>query len=664
MYSFTSLWAFHASVPPYLATDKDNPRQLSLLLRTRKEAGVSNVFVCTAPEGEGIATEARRTDPEFEPMLQRSAAYASDWEWWKVRIEIGAEHTGYKFRLVTEQGHFFLNARGIIRGTPLDKYDFKYNFSDNPPEWVRDSVVYQIFPDRFCCGDPETNVKDGEYELVGQPVKAFAWDEPLDTACGNRSFYGGDLPGIVKKLDYLQDLGVTALYINPIFTSPSNHKYDVADYFNVDPHFGGNEALAELRKETRRRGMRLIIDFVPNHCGNRNDWFVKACEDKQSPERSFFKFHNDNNSDYERWLGVGTLPRLNYRSRELRRRMYGNRNSALRVWLREPYSLDGWRLDVANMLARYKFCDLGHEVGREMRKAVKRQKAQCWLLAENFFDYSDYEQGDEFDAVMNYRGFCLPCLQWMAGRDYKAFEGHPGGDPCPLPTADFACQLQSFRSSVPESIALNMLNLLGSHDTPRLMTMNRNARRKVEALFILMFAYQGVPHVYYGDENGMEGGGDPDCRRPMNWNAENWDTELHELVKKLCSLRKEVNALRRGSLQWLCASGDSIAFVRDDGVRRAVCTVCRATASEETLLEAAAADSASALPVKPAGDSAVALAEVSVKAACIPENTVFVGAVSGIRTVVSGGVIKALPMGLGAEIWLEELPQPSAGLDD
>ena len=217
----------------------------------------------------------------------------------------------------------------------------------------------------------------------------------------------------------MQDLGINTLYLNPIFTAYSNHKYDVIDYDHVDPHLGGNEALVKLRQALDKRGMHYMLDIVPNHCGVWHPWFQAACSDPNAPEAEFFTFH-DHPVDYESWLGHKALPKLNYRSRELRRRIYNSDDAVFRRWLRPPYAADGWRVDVANMLGRQGETQIGHKVARGIRRAVKETRRNAYLMAESFFDSSAQLQGDEWDGMMNYAGFTLPLWHWLRGFDQGA----------------------------------------------------------------------------------------------------------------------------------------------------------------------------------------------------------------------------------------------------
>ena len=346
--------------------------RVELRLRLAADAPVSEVLLRTTPDGESAFA-----------YLQPGAVDGPT-QWWTVEVAASMPVVNYRFLLVTTDGVWWYNAAGLHAHNPSDYADFRLLAGYEAPRWVADTVFYQIFPDRFADGDPNTNVQTGEWTYRGQPVVARPWGARPGSA-GNDSleFYGGDLPGITARLDYLQALGVNALYLNPIFTAPSVHRYDVTDYTTVDAHLGGNAALAELRAALTARGMRLMLDIVPNHCGVGHPWFVAAQADANSPTAEFFSFtrHPD---EYAAWLGVRSLPKLDYRSQRLRNVMYRAADSVFRQWLRPPYSIDGWRVDVANMLGRQGELQIGPEVVRELRRAVKEELPDAYLLGENF----------------------------------------------------------------------------------------------------------------------------------------------------------------------------------------------------------------------------------------------------------------------------------------
>lgn len=571
----------HDGSPLYVQGDYKMGSSQKIWLRVGADAPVERVFLRSYPNGEQAVT----------PMEAVPVGAGADGKvrWWEGTLPLTMPQNPYRFMLLTDEGGWWYSAAGATRHSPTDATDFKLLAGYNGPEWVRSTVFYQIFPDRFADGDSSNNVKNGEYSVYGQPVIARKWGERPNTArgYGGREFFGGDLQGITQNLDYLQDLGVTAVYLTPIFTAPTNHKYDVADYREVDPHFGGNAALADLRSALDGRGMRLMLDIVPNHSGKSHGWFTAALADPQSPTAEYFFFYN-HPGEYESWFGTGTLPKLNYQSLALRDEMYAGENSIMRSWMRPPYRIDGWRVDVANMLGRQGESQLGHKVGRGMRKAVKAEDPQTYLLGEHFHDGTSHLQGDELDASMNYRGFSLPLLRWLSGFD-TAFPARPYANPHPLPSAALADQWQVFLAAIPWQIALQQFNLLGSHDTPRVLTAVKNDVGLAKVAAAVLMTFPGVPCVYYGDEIGMEGGSDPDNRRPMVWEADQWNGELREFYQKLIRWRKELEVLQQGGFQMLYAEDNTIAYQRERPGERLIVVARRG------------ADGLAALPLTGAG---------------------------------------------------------------
>ncbi|HMQ31883.1 MAG TPA: maltodextrin glucosidase, partial [Chloroflexaceae bacterium] len=564
----------HDGSPTYVhAPDQRVGGRATIRLRVGADAPVRSVWLRSCPDGE----------QSVAPMAPAGADAVC--RWYAVELPLGMLRTGYRFLLATDAGNRWYNAAGVLDHYPTDANDFKLLAEARAPAWVRDAVFYQIFPDRFADGDPANNVRDGEYSYGGKAVVARPWGALPNKATGGSEFFGGDLQGIAQRLDYLADLGVSALYLNPIFLAPSNHKYDVADYERVDPHLGGEQGLAELRAALDARGMRLMLDIVPNHCGVTHPWFTAAQADPKAPTAEFFSFsrHPD---QYATWLGVSTLPRLDYRSERLRAMMYAGPDAIMRRWLRPPYAIDGWRIDVANMLGRQGPHNLGHKLGRGIRRAVKAERPDAYLLGEHFFDGTPHLQGDELDATMNYQGFTFPVWRWLAGREVSE---RPWADRAPMATEQMAAQWTAFRAAIPWQIATQQFNLLGSHDTPRLRTVLGGDLGLVRVAAALLFTYPGVPCLYYGDELGLQGGPDPDCRRCMPWDEAEWDHELRAFFQTLARLRREAPALRWGGFQQLYAAGDTVAFQREAPEQRLVVVARRAD------------DGLRALPVRHAG---------------------------------------------------------------
>lgn len=591
-----------------------------MLLRIRAglNAPVERIFLYTCPDGEGRYDEMH---PEPPGVACR---------WWQLLLDVSMPVTGYRFLILAAGKPYWYNASGLHTFTVNDQDDFRLLADYQSPDWVRRSVFYQIFPDRFADGDPESNVRDGEFAYRDEIARARRWGEPPSASGLARSieFYGGDLPGILSRLDYLSDLGVNALYLTPIFTAFSNHRYDVGDYFNVDPHLGGNAALAALRRATAEREIRLMLDIVPNHCGYLHPWFQQALADSNAPTAEYFTFqkHPD---EYACWLGVRALPKLNYRSGALRRVMYEDVDSVFRHWMKAPYAIDGWRIDVANMLGRQGPDQLGMEIGRGIRAAVKRENPQAYLLGENFFDPAGQLQGDFLDAAMNYSGFTMPLWYWLSG---FRFENKTTREHIRIPdgfsTQSLVDSWQAYRAGIPWQIAAQQFNALGTHDTPRIRAILENDLTRVRLAVSLMMTVPGVPCIFYGDEIGLAGAGD-NSRVCMPWEPAQWDHALLEDYRRLIRLRRSSPALCEGGFQMLAVAGDSFAFLRDAEDQQIIVAANRGAGGQPP----------AALPVAHGG---------------IEDGAQFVEFFSGrSATVVRGTLPGAIPP-VGAELWIRE----------
>ena len=495
---------------------------------------------------------------------------------WRAEMPISMRHNNYCFHFLTDSGSFYVNQAGL---SPVDSPDF-FNFTVlgdyDPPAWTREQVFYQIFPERFANGDPANDRQTGEPTLMGKPTLKRQWGELPQPYPESRTveFFGGDLPGIAQKLDYLHELGVTALYICPIFTAETNHFYDIGDFHQVAAALGGNEALAELRRGLDQRGMKLILDITPNHIGFHHPWYVEARNDPQCESGDFF-YRDPATGDVEYWLGVPVIVKLNYQSQTLRERMYRADDSCMRQWLRPPYSIDGYRLDVANMTGNYRRRQDGGDVWREMRAAIKSENPQAYMMGEFFQDSSASLQGDQLDASMNYQGFNTPARRWLGRGDLGVAEAQPFGDPHPLPTASLALQWRQYMAAIPYVIALQQFNQIGSHDINRILRVTGGDRAMVKAGAALLMTFPGVPCLYYGDEIGLDGGHDPDNRRCMPWDERQWDHELRAYHQRLIAIRRDSSALQRGGFQILHDQDDLIAFQRRSRDERIIVAVWR-----------------------------------------------------------------------------------------
>ncbi|MCS6843924.1 MAG: alpha-amylase family glycosyl hydrolase [Caldilineales bacterium] len=523
-----------------------------LRLRTGVDAPVQAVFVRTAPDGEQAIT--RMTPGPVQPPVR----------WWEADLPVTEPTVHYRFVLRAEDGVWWLTAAGPTFYDPLDSSDFRLLADYRSPAWLADAVFYQIFPDRFANGDPSNDPRGHEFTYRGAGPQTYPWGTlPPADAPFPLVFYGGDLDGIVARLGYLQDLGVNALYLNPIFPAHSNHRYDVVDYERVDPLLGGDEALIRLRRALDERGMRYILDIVPNHCGYGHPWFQRAREDPLSPEAQFFTFtrHPD---EYVSWLGVWTLPKLNYRSQELRRRMYAGPDGVFRRWLRPPFSADGWRIDVANMLARSGPAQLGLEVAREIRRAVKETRPDAYLMGEHFYDATDQLQGDCWDGVMNYLGFFKPLRHWLSGfRQFVWGQGEVITSPGPWPTQAMAAAWQAHLGAIPWAVALQQYNVVGSHDTPRIRSVVAGNDALHRLAVAVQMTFPGVPALYYGDEIGLTDRPPLGSRDCMVWDEGRWNRSLRDFYRRLVHLRRGSAALQRGGFQILAVEQDMLAYQRE-----------------------------------------------------------------------------------------------------
>lgn len=542
---------------------------VTIRLRVPKDAPIRTVFLRTAPDGEQHFTKMER---QHEDAI---CAY------WAAEVRVTNPYIPYRFKVMSAEGAYWLTAMGVSRADATDLWDFKLLADYAAPEWLEDTVFYQIFPDRFHNGDTSNDVQAGEWSRRGYTTQRREWDSvPLaPQQTGGLDFYGGDLQGITQKLDYLCDLGVNALFLNPIFTAYTNHRYDVADYNHVDPHLGGDEALAELRRALDERGMRLILDVTPNHCGSENVWFLDALKDPNAPTAEYFTF-TQYPDEYESWLGHKSLVKLNYRSQALREVMYRAEDSVIRRWMHEPYRIDGWRLDVANMTARQGMVQLTHKVWREMRRAVKADNSQAYLFGENFYDGTPHLQGDELDAIMNYQGFTKPLWSWLQPElDPATLPAQV--DPMPLPAEAVAEQMTRFAGAVPWVVTAQQFNLIDSHDTPRILNLMGSDKARVRLATALLMTMPGVPCIYYGDEIGLEGGRDPDNRRTMPWDETKWDHDLRAYFQRLIKLRRTAPALMRGGFQLVYAEGDVLAYQRQSVEQRFIVVAHRGKSTSE-----------------------------------------------------------------------------------
>ena len=557
-----------------------------------------------------------------EALQMQKISSGEVFDYYETEVQLTDTMFVYYFRIKSESEELCYHRCGVSEH-PVEYYNFRIMPGFSTPAWAKGAVMYQIFVDRFCNGDPSNDVEDGEYVYIGEPVcKVKDWNE-FPAAMDIRRFHGGDLQGVLDKLDYLEELGVEVIYFNPLFVSPSNHKYDIQDYDYIDPHYGviiedGGEVLPEGEKDNTRatkyqkrtgdirnleasnrlfaklveemhtRGMRVILDGVFNHCGSFNKWMDReriyepqpeyekgAYVSAQSPYRDFFHFFDEReeawpyNKNYDGWWGHDTLPKLNYEDSPTLEEYILNIG---KKWVSPPYNADGWRLDVAADLGYSN--EYNHIFWENFRKAVKSANPQALILAEHYGDPGEWLQGDEWDSVMNYDAFMEPLTWFLTGMEKHSDERRTdlwwNAD-------NFVNTMNHFMASMLTPSLQVAMNELSNHDHSRFLTRTNHIVGRVaqlgskaaeeginlavmrEAVAVQM-TWVGAPTVYYGDEAGVCGFTDPDSRRTYPWGQEN--RELVEFHKEMIRIHKREKPLRTGSLKMLSWSSNVLAYAR------------------------------------------------------------------------------------------------------
>lgn len=545
----------------------------------------------------------------------------SDFDYYTGGLKLTSEPVRYFFELHIGDSTYNFTKKGI-RDKVLRRDCFRIVPGFHTPGWAQGAVLYQIFVDRFCNGDPDNDVLTGEYVYNGEQVQRVQnWGSPVENL-DIRRHYGGDLQGVIDKLDYLKDLGIQGIYLNPIFLSPSNHKYDTQDYAHVDPHFGkivhdagrllgpeerdnrragryldrienpenlrASDALfARLIREAHARGIRVIVDGVFNHCGSFNRWMDReriyeaapgyvngAYISEYSPCRDFFKFSDEQawpyNRSYESWWGIDTLPKLNYEGSE---RLTEEVLQIAAKWVSPPYNADGWRLDVAADLGHSR--EFNHNFWKRFRKTVRQANPDALIIAENYENSSEWLQGDEWDGIMNYEGFMEPVSWFLTGMEKHSdqFRSDMLGN-----TERFwdavSWKEQEQMADAPVFVSMNELS---NHDHSRFLTRTNRKVGRVQnygaaaasegvnkAVFreavVLQMTLPGMPTLYYGDEAGVCGFTDPDNRRTFPWGHE--DKELMQFHKEIIRIHRENTCLQTGSLMRLEDGWGVLAYAR------------------------------------------------------------------------------------------------------
>jgi len=507
-------------------------------------------------------------EPRFFPM-KRSIVKGE--QWWQVQVEIRNLKTPYRFLIVNGDTYSWLNARGFQSHDVTSANDFQLLATPAFPKWIRSAVFYQIFPDRFATTRKYQHLK---------PEKFISrlWDQlpkGRDKSTGVE-FFGGDLDGVSQRLDYLKELGINGIYFTPIFPAGSTHRYDASSFDEVDPLLGGDAALIRLAKKAKSAGIHLMGDLTTNHCGREHRWLQRSLKSKKAKEREFFYWDKSVKHGYEGWWGLASLPKLNYNSKKLRELMYEGKKSIVKKWLKKPYSLSGWRIDVGNMTGRYKGEDINGEVIAGVRKALQESNSQAWLVAENADHFPSDLDGFGWHGTMNYNGFMRPIWGWLNHRAEveKAFFGVPVSIPR-FTAGEMVSAMKEFSSTIPWRNFVSSMLLLDSHDTARFRNVvGRDTKRHIAGMGLLL-TYPGVPSIYAGDELGVEGQWGEDGRRTIDWSRQSWDHEFLSEVSKLIKIRRQSHALAQGGLRWILIEDDLLAFERESKREKLLVVVSR-----------------------------------------------------------------------------------------
>ena len=544
------------------------------------------------PQGYGPLTALRtRSNPDHEPRWSDAVLVSSadGWDWWQADVVVENPRHGYRFVFVHADGTVhWLNQSGLHAAETLDAEDFAFVTTPPPPAWLSAAVMYQIFPDRFGRSAQADQRPTPEWAI------AASWETPVDPVLPGRSqqFYGGDLDGIIDHLDHLEDLGVTLLYLTPVFPAASNHRYDASSFLSVDPLLGGDDAYRRLIDAAHARGMRIIGDLTSNHSGDRHEWFQAAYGHPGAPESDFYYFTNDDNTEYATWMGAQTLPKFNWASTELRRRFVEGEDSVVAHWLK--FGLDGWRVDVANMTGRYGDIDLNAEVRQTLLQTVLATNPDAILLGESTNDATSDLQGDAWHGAMTYPSFTRPVWGWLsepAGTPWLSYDGEKLTEPwfftqpiggIPRYTAhDVVAAMTRFTAGIPWRVRLGNMLPLDTHDTARFET---NAADGTMPLAVgLSLTVPGVPVVFAGDEFALTGADGESSRTPIPWGTEGDPivAERLALYRELIALRHAHAALQTGGMRFVHVDDEALVFVRESADETVLVVAARGDLSVE-----------------------------------------------------------------------------------
>ncbi len=529
------------------------------------------------PHGYGrLAAVHTRSNPDHEPEWTAANRIGDNegWEWWEAPVTVRNPRHGYRFLLRHEDGRVeWLSQSGVHAVETLDAEDFALIANSAPPAWLFQSVMYQVFPDRFA-----RSIDADRLPMPDWAIPA-SWDEPVDPVMPGRvrQLYGGDLRGVVEHLDHMVDLGVNLLYLTPIFPAASNHRYDASGFDRVDPVLGGDEAYTLLIQQAHARGIRVIGDLTVNHSGDQHEWFLRAFDNPGAETEDYYYFTDGANTSYDGWLGVPSLPKFDWSSRGLRERFITAENSVVARWLRTPFNADGWRIDVANMAGRRGSVDHNAEIRRLIRETVQRVNPDAIVIGESSNDAISDLQGDGWHGGMTYLSFTRPLWAWLSdpdGEEYITATGEnrkeawffdqPTGGIPRYTARDFVAAVSRFAAGIPWRVRLGTMLSLDTHDTARFA--NNVDEAMVGVGLGLSMTLPGLPSVFAGDEFGVRGADGEMSRAPMPWGSESIPSVAarRALYGELIQLRRRHPVLGVGGHRWIHVGVDAMAFVRED----------------------------------------------------------------------------------------------------
>ncbi|PEJ60772.1 alpha-glycosidase [Bacillus sp. AFS002410] len=457
---------------------------------------------------------------QIESVLSMYLAFSTEFfDYWEINVMPPNKRMKYIFHLRNEQNSIYYGESGFSnqfnQNDQSNCFTLAFlhkNYLISPPKWVNKTIWYQIFPDRFASGNNKNN-----------PSDSIPWGSTLPTSL---SYFGGDLEGIIQKIHYLKNLGISGIYLTPIFEANSNHKYNTINYFRVDPTFGDEKILKLLIKKCHENNIRVMLDAVFNHTSASFPPFQDALQNgKNSAFYDWFHFYSENNQlTYETFSFVKEMPKLNTENKEVQ-------NFLIEIgsyWIKE-FNIDGWRLDVAN--------EIDHYFWKHFNKKMKEMKNDLFIVGEIWHHAMPWLRGDEFDSVMNY-----PLMKSLL-----AYFGYQT-----ISTTNYQNSINDLIATYPLTVIKTLFNVIGSHDTPRILTQCNQNEKRVILLYVFLFTFFGTPCIYYGDEIGLQGGNDPECRSCMLWDQSQYNLTIFDSLKKLIALRNKFSVLANdGEFNWV-----------------------------------------------------------------------------------------------------------------